>query len=262
MTLVEHLRELRNRLGISLLAVAAAVCVAWFFFQPIYDFLRQPYCDVPSIKSCNLYALGIFDQFRVRLRVSFLAGVVGSAPVWLYELGAFITPALHRKERRYALAFLAASLSLFAVGATFAYLTISRGLSFLLTVGGDGIVQLTSVQDYLSIVTLMLLAFGVAFEFPVILMFLNLVGVLPVERMRGWWRGMIFGIFLVSAVITPSQDAFTFLAMAIPLCLLYGLCIIIATLRERRRRRRAAADPLHRLDDDQTSHVDEEPSRL
>jgi sec-independent protein translocase protein TatC len=262
MSLVEHLRELRNRLAVSLVAIAVGVVVAWFFFSPIYAFLRAPYCRIPSVNGCNLYALDIFAQFRVRLRVSFLAGTVATAPVWLYELGAFITPALHRKERRFALVFLAASLTLFAAGATFAYLTVSRGLEFFLSVGGDGIVTLLSISSYLSFVTLMLLAFGIAFEFPVVLMFLNVVGVMPAARMRAWWRGMVFGIFVASAVITPTQDPFSFLAMALPLCLLYGLCIWLSALRERRKRRREAADPLHRLDDDETSEVDSEPSRL
>ena len=262
MSLVEHLRELRNRLGIALLGIFVGVVAAWFFYQPIYDFLKAPYCEIPSLKTCDLYALNIFDQFKARLRISFMAGTVLAAPVWLYEIGAFITPALHRKERRYAATFLAGSLTLFLVGAGFAYLTIDRGLAFLLTVGGEGIVTLTSIQSYLSFVSLMLLSFGVAFEFPVIILFLHLVGVLPAARMRAWRRGMIFGIFAVAALITPSQDPFTFMIMAVPLCGLYEVVIVFARVRERARRRREAADPLHQISDDETSVVDEEPSRL
>jgi sec-independent protein translocase protein TatC len=263
MALVDHLRELRNRLAISLLAIAVGVVVAYIFWQPIYDFLRAPYCSTTtSGKGCNLYALGIFDQFKVKLRVSFIGGTLLAAPVWLYELGAFITPALHKKEKRYAAGFLACALLLFLAGAVLAYLSIGRGLQFFLTLGGAHIAVILSIQAYLSFVTLMLLAFGIAFEFPVVIVFLNVVGVLPSARMRQWRRGMIFGIFLASAIITPTQDPFTFLAMAIPLCVLYEVCILIARLRERSRRRLEAADPLLSLDPDTPSYVDPRPSSL
>jgi len=257
MSLTDHLRELRNRLAVSLLAIGVCVVVAFVFWEPIYDFLRRPYCATSVGRdNCNLFALGIFDQFKVRLRVSMIAGVVLSAPVWLYEIGAFVTPALHRKERRYAAGFLAASLVLFAAGAVMAYLTIATGLNFLLGVGGGGITTLVSVQSYLSFVTLALTAFGVAFLFPVIVVFLNLVGVFPLARMRAWRRGMIVAIFAGAAVITPSQDPFTFVIMAVPICLLYEVCILIARVRQRGAQRRLAADPLAQLDDDATSPLD------
>ncbi|MCU1589001.1 MAG: Sec-independent protein translocase, TatC subunit [Frankiales bacterium] len=263
MALVEHLRELRNRLAISLVAIAVGVVVAYYLWQPIYDFLREPYCRTSqSGKGCNLYALGIFDQFKVRLRVAFIGGTILASPIWLYELGAFITPALHKKERRYAAGFLVSALLLFLAGTVLAYLSISRGLQFFLTLGGSHIAVILSIQAYLSFVTLMLLAFGIAFEFPVVILFLNVVGVLSAARMREWRRGMIFGIFVASALITPTQDPFTFLAMAIPLCVLYEVCIVIARLRERSRRRLEANDPLASLDPDTPSYVDPRPSSL
>ena len=263
MALVEHLRELRNRMAIALIAIAIGVVVAWYLWQPIYDFLREPYCNTSqSGKGCNLYALGIFDQFKVKLRVAFIGGTILASPVWLYELGAFITPALHKKERRYAVGFLASALVLFLAGTVLAYLSIARGLQFFLTLGGSHVAVILSIQAYLSFVTLMLLAFGVAFEFPVVILFLNVVGVLSPARMRQWRRGMIFGIFVASALITPTQDPFTFLAMAVPLCVLYEGCILIARLRERSRRRREQADPLASLDPDTPSYIDPRPSSL
>ena len=263
MALVEHLRELRNRMAIALVAIAVGVVVAWYLWEPIYDFLRQPYCETSqSGKGCNLYALGIFDQFKVKLRVAFIGGTILASPVWLYELGAFITPALHKKERRYAVGFLVSALLLFLAGTVLAYLSIARGLQFFLTLGGSHIAVILSIQAYLSFVTLMLLAFGIAFEFPVVILFLNVVGVLTPARMRQWRRGMIFGIFVASALITPTQDPFTFLAMAVPLCVLYEACILIARLRERSRRRREQADPLASLDPDTPSYVDTRLSSL
>jgi sec-independent protein translocase protein TatC len=263
MALVEHLRELRNRMAVALIALAIGVVVAWYLWEPIYDFLRQPYCRTSqSGKGCNLYVTGIFDQFKVKLRVAFIGGTLLSSPVWLYEIGAFITPALHKKERRYAAGFLVTALVLFACGTVLAYISIDRGLQFFLSLGGAHISVLLSIQAYLSFVTLMLLAFGVAFEFPVVILFLNIVGVLSATRMRQWRRGMIFGIFVASALITPTQDPFTFLAMAVPLCVLYEGCILIARLRERAARKREAADPFTALDPDTPSYIDPRPSSL
>jgi sec-independent protein translocase protein TatC len=258
MSLSDHLRELRSRLGWSLLAIGAAMVVAFLFWQPVFDFLKQPYCDTAAgaRQDCQLASLGVFDQFKVRLRVSAIAGVVMAAPVWLYQVGAFITPALHRKEKKYAAGFLAASLVLFAVGTVFAYLTIAQGLDFLLRIGGDGIVTVTSVQAYLDFVTLCLLAFGIAFEFPVLVTFLNMLGMFPLAKMRSWRRGMYVGIFAASAAITPSQDPFTFVIMALPICLLYEGCIVLARVRERSARRRRAADPVASLADDEISPLD------
>jgi sec-independent protein translocase protein TatC len=274
MALIEHLRELRNRLGISLLALAVCVIVAFFLREEVFDLIKRPYCETEVAKKaaavngdqCGLYSFGPFEEFAVSLRVSFIAGIIASSPVWLYQLGAFITPALHRREKKYAAAFLGASLVLFATGTVFAYLTISRGLQFLLTVGGDGITNLPSIQSYLSFVTLTLLAFGIAFLFPVIVLFLNFVGIFPSAKMRSWRRGMVVGIAVASAVLTPSQDPFTFMAMALPLYALYEGCIVISRLRERAIRRRRAVEPgaqeLERLGDDETSRIDDGPSPL
>lgn len=255
MPLVEHLRELRNRLGKTLLAITVGIVLAFVFWEPILAFLREPYCRSAGADKCQLYAFGPLEQFAIRLKVSSIAGVVLSAPVWLYQLGAFITPALHRKERRYAAAFLVAATLLFAVGCTFAYLTLDKGLNFLLNVGGDGVVTLVSLKSYLNFVSLTLIAFGVAFLFPVVLVFLNVVGVLQAARMRAWRRGMIVGIAVASAIITPSTDPYTFTFMAAPLYLLYEVCIVIARVRERAVRKRLAHDPLAQLDDDTPSAI-------
>ncbi len=211
---------------------------------------------------CNLYAFGPLEQFSIRLKVSSIAGVVLSAPLWLYQLGAFITPALHRKERRYAAGFLGAGTVLFGAGCATAYLTLDKGLDFLLNVGGDGVVTLTSLKAYLNFVSLTLLAFGVAFLFPVVLVFLNIAGVLPSSRMRAWRRGMIVGIAVVAAVLTPSTDPYTFCFMAVPLYLLYEVCIVLGRVRERAARRRDRADPLHQVGDDEASYVDQRPTPL
>ncbi len=264
MPLVEHLYELRNRLGKALLAIAIGmIAVGFFFYQPVFEFIREPYCRAPAAAdNCALYVRDIFGQFQVRLRIAGIAGTVLTAPVWLYQLGAFITPALHRRERRYAVAFLGSSLVLFGAGVVMAYLTMDKGLQFLLTVGGDGIVSLPDLQSYLGFATITLLAFGFSFLFPVVLVFLNIIGVLSGAQMRKMWRGFIVGIAVFTAFITPSTDPFTFFAMAIPIWMLYGVCIVIAMLVDRRRSARSSLAGLEDLDDDETSPLDSTPSAL
>jgi sec-independent protein translocase protein TatC len=265
MSLAEHVRELRFRLSVSFAAIAVGmVVVGLVSYQPVFDFLREPYCRTRvSGDACNLFVRDILAQFSVRLRVAGIGGTVLAAPIWLYQLGAFITPALHRRERRYAVGFLGASLVLFGTGVTFAYLTLDKGLQFLLTVGGDGLVTLPDLSSYLSFVTLTLFAFGVAFLFPVVLVFLNLVGALSARRMGGMWRAMVIGIAFMSAVLTPSTDPITFLAMAVPVTLLYLLCVGIAWLVDRARRGRTTADAdVAGLADDESSPIDPRPSRL
>jgi len=236
MALADHLRELRNRMLISIAAIVVGIVVAYILWEPIYDFLRAPYCDIShdAKGDCNLYALGIFDQFQIRLRVSFLGGALLSSPVWIFHIGRFLTPAMHRNERRYALAFMSTGLVLFSAGVTLAYLTVARGLEIFLTIGGDNVVPLVSVQSYLSFVTVLMLAFGFAFQFPLVVMFLNMTGALSVTRMRSSRRGVYFGLFALSAILVPTTDPFTFLVMALPMCLLYEVCIVLSRIRERR----------------------------
>ncbi|HVF04905.1 MAG TPA: twin-arginine translocase subunit TatC [Frankiaceae bacterium] len=245
MTLVEHLTELRARMIKSVVALTLATIAAFVFFEPILAFLQRPYCDLPAHLrfppgggDCQLYVTGVLDQFMIRMRVALLAGAVVSAPVWLWQLWQFVTPGLHPRERRWAVPFVAASILLFAGGAVFAYFTLANGLRFLLAVGGGSITSILTVDKYLSFVTLILLAFGVSFEFPLLMIFLNVVGVAPTEKLRRWRRGMFFGLCVFAAVITPSQDPFTFLAMWLPLCLSYEVVILFGRLRDRVRRRR------------------------
>ena len=246
MTLVAHLRELRFRLVVSFTAIAVGVGFAYAFWEPIYNFLRQPYCHTAAGRhDCNLYALGIFDQFHVRLQVSIIAGIILAAPVWLYHIARFLTPALYRRERRYAAGFFLSALILFAAGATMAYLTVSRGLDIFLSLGGGHIVAILSVQSYLSFITVLLVVFGIAFEFPLVVLFLNLTGVLSAQRMRRSRRGVIFALFVISAILTPTTDPFTFLAMAIPLAALYEGCILIARLRARTTHHTNELDQFH-----------------
>ena len=257
MPLVEHLRELRYRLGVALAAVAVVFVVAFVLREQVVDFFSAPYCrlDVAldADGQCVLASFTVTEQFTAVLRSCLIVAVVCSAPVWIYQLGAFLVPALHPHERRYVLGFTVASLLFFAVGCVFAYLVVDRGLELLLGFAGDDVQAVQGVRSYLDFLTAVLLAFGVAFEMPVLVMFLHLVGLLPARRMRDWRRGVVLGIAVFTAVITPTQDPITFLAMGVPLYVLYEICIVLARLRERRRHRRREAEGLAGLDDDETS---------
>ena len=265
MPLTEHLRELRNRLAKALLAFAVGTIICFIFYGPIFDWLIQPYCDLPpktrgdfsaGDQDCQLAFFGVLDAFMIRLKISMIAGAVVSAPVWLYQLWSFITPGLHRHERRWSLTFVSLSLVLFAVGGFCAYLTLSKGLSLLLGFGGDGLVSVLDVNKYLSYVIAMLLVFGLSFELPLLVTMLNLAGVVSTARLRSWRRAEIFLVFVFAAVVTPSQDPFTMLALGLPMTFLYEVALLIGWLNDRRKARRGDTSPYAGLDDDETSPLD------
>ena len=244
MTLIEHIKELRRRLFIALLAIMiVTIVIAVWAYHPIFNFLRHPYCELPPArraggKSCDLIFTHPTDAFFVRLRVSLISGVLFSAPIWLYELWAFITPGLHRNERRWTLAFLASATLLFAAGATMAYLFLRTALDFLLGFGGNGIKSLLTVTDYLSFVTHLLIVFGASFLFPLVIILLNLAGILSAKRLAKHRRIEIFLVFVFAGFVTPSGDPFTMPALAIVLCLFYEGAILFAKWNDRRRARR------------------------
>jgi sec-independent protein translocase protein TatC len=244
MSLAEHLSELRHRLVISAIAVTVATIVAFIFHGSILHVLTHPYCQLPHnyrivSTRCTLFVSGVLDPFTITLKLSLYAGLVLSSPVWLYQMWKFITPGLYSHERRYAYSFVGASTFLFLLGGLFAWLTLEKGLRFLLGFATGGLTSLLSFNSYLSFVTAMILVFAVSFEFPLLVVMLNLVGVLTFERLRRWTRGTIFGIFVFAAVATPSQDPFTMLALAVPMCVLYGGAMLFAYLHDRRKARNA-----------------------
>jgi sec-independent protein translocase protein TatC len=258
MPLVEHIRELRRRLLVSVACIFVGVIACYVLWEPLFHFLREPYCHANPRRSCDLIVTGVFDAFNTRMRIAFIGGIVATAPIWLYQLGAFITPALHKHEKRYAGGFLGGALVLFLAGVTLGFLSVGHGLKILLHVAGPGVQNLLTLDKYFSFLTLMLLLFGVAFEFPVVVVFLNLVGLLTFDRMMRWQRGMVFCLFLAAAVLTPSTDPFTFLFLGGALVVLWELCVAAAWVRSRRRRK----SPEELLDPDTPSYVDTTPSQL
>jgi len=262
MSLFDHLAELRNRLfKASLSLVIAFSLTATVLYDPVFSILTKPYCNLPADLrggtgqgDCTLITLGVAEPFLLRLRISLICAVLLAAPFWLYQLWAFITPGLHAKEKRFAVPFVLTSTFLFGLGSLFAYLTLDRGLNFLLGFGGEQLTTLLQADRYLNYVIFVLIAFGVSFQFPLLLVFLELVGVVDDIKLRRWRRGMIFGIAVFTAVITPSQDPFTFFAMAAPMYAFYEIVVVYARFRGRARRRRAVDAP--QWDDDETSPID------
>ena len=260
MPLLEHVLELRRRLTIVILSVIIATIVMWFVFNPVWDFLKQPYCRLPqdhrfsaSADDCTLFVTGIFEGFNIRLKVSFILGLVVSSPIWLYQIWAFVVPGMRQQERKWTVAFLSAAVPLFVGGAALAYFTLDKGLAFLLGVNANDVQALITVSSYLGFALAMLLIFGVSFEFPLVVILLNFMGVLTYERLRSWWRGMVLGIFIFAAVATPSADPLTMTALAVPMCLLYWLAAGVAKLHDSRKAKRDAETSFAGLSDDEAS---------
>lgn len=231
MTLVEHLSELRTRLIVAVLAVLVCAVVVFFLYNPLLRLILAPYKDVTG--SDVLYIRSPLEGFAARLKVAGYGGLLLASPVVLWQIWRFVTPGLHKNERRLAVPFIVSSILLFFGGAVLAYLTFPQALGFLVSISGQNVETLFSPLEYVTFWLKVVLAFGIAFEFPVMLVFLQLVGVATPRRLLGWWRQAIVGVFAAAAVITPSQDPITMLAMAVPMCLLYFAAIGVGKLLRR-----------------------------
>lgn len=258
MTLGEHLRELRSRLVKSLLAIAVGMVVGWIWYAEIFAFLSAPIEQVISQaqaegRDVQVVVLGITDPFTLQVKISAVVGVVLASPIWLYQLWRFITPGLHRHERRTAYMFVAASLPLFLAGIAVAYLVLPKGLELLFGFTPQNVGNYVEVNRYLSFFLRTALVFGIGFLAPLVIVALNMVGVLSGKRLRSWWRGMIFGVFVFAAVATPSGDPITLLVLAAPMLVLIGGAIVFALLNDRRRARRGAEPDYDTWGDDETS---------
>ncbi|GAA3378051.1 twin-arginine translocase subunit TatC [Streptomyces sannanensis] len=268
MPLADHLRELRNRLAKALFAILVCAVLAAFFYKGIVEVITKPVkqsvgCDrafselaSASDGTCGRITMsGLMGPFTLMIKVSLMAGVVMACPVWLYQLWAFIAPGLHRHEKRYSLAFVAAGFPLFVAGGWFSYHVLPAAAEVLLDFTPDGVENFLPLDELLDLVTRMVIVFGLSFELPLLLVLLNLGGVLAGRRMLGWWRGMIMGVTVFSAFATPTVDPVSMLSLAAPIVLLYFIAVGFALLNDRRRAAREAAGPA----DDEASDLDLTP---
>ena len=230
---IEHFAELRRRFLISAVAVVIAGAVMFVLSDSVIRFLVTFYRDATHGRRNALVFTGPADGFVTRLKVATYGGIVLALPVWLYQLWRFITPGLTKRERNYAVPFVVSAMTLFAIGAAVALLTLEPALKFLIDVGGSAQTPLFTADRYLSLVSLMIVAFGLSFEFPVVLVFLLLVGVIHTRQLRNIRRWAIVGIVTFAAVITPSQDPYSLFFMAVPMYVFYEASIVVGRVLKR-----------------------------
>lgn len=249
MTLTEHLAELRMRIIRSGLAVIVGVVVVVLAWEFVFDVLTRPYaklCDRrgdgycgdaydPATGVVKLHILDPVEGLAVRFRVGFYGGIVLASPVLLWQTWKFVVPALHKNEKKYALGFVLSSLVLFVLGGFIAFTTLERALEFLIDWAGQDVEQVFRVDAYIRLVTLMVVAFGIGFTIPVMLVFLQLLGVLGWRTLLGVWRYAIVGTFVLAALITPSGDPISLLALSVPMVLLYFVAVLIGRVFQRKR---------------------------
>jgi sec-independent protein translocase protein TatC len=265
MPLVEHLRELRSRLVKAVLGIVVGAVIAWFFYDFLFDLLREPFDKFQAtargrgLIPPQLAFRGVTDPFFMQVKVSVAAGVILSCPIWLYQIWAFITPGLHRNERRWSLLFLGTAIPLFLSGIVVCYLVLPKGLQILLGFTPEGVANLPDVPTYLNFVIRMVLVFGLGFELPLFVVLLTAAGVVSWRTLRGWTRIMIFGVFVFAAVATPTGDPITMLFLATPLLVLLVAALFVAWMIDRRRRRSLGEPDYDKLDDDEVSSLDDHP---
>ena len=237
MSLRDHLRELRRRVLLSLVGLAIGAVVGWIVYSPVFDALQRPLVRLASERG-GLIAVnfaGIATSFDMRIKISLFLGVLLSSPWWVYQLWSFVTPGLTKRERRYAIGFVAAGAPLFLLGAFLAWLVLPNAVAILTNFTPKGATNLIDAQVYLSFVMRVVLAFGLAFLLPVLMVALNFAGLVSAKAWARGWRWAVLGIFVFAAVMTPTPDAITMLLVAIPMCGLYFGAVGICAWRDRRR---------------------------
>jgi sec-independent protein translocase protein TatC len=240
MTLTEHLGELRVRIIRSALAVAVGMVIIVAFYDQVLEFLKQPYVDLCEQKPATfcdpeLNTFSPTEGLATRLRVGMYGGIVAALPVLLWQIWRFVVPALNAKEKKYAIPFVASSLVLFSAGGVLAYLTVDRALEFLISWAGEDVNQIFSVSSYVSLIGLMIFAFGIGFLLPVLLVFLQLANAVSPGRLLGSWRYALVGIFFLAAMITPSGDPITLMMLGVPMMVLYFVAVLIGWIIVRKR---------------------------
>lgn len=270
MPLMEHLYELRNRLFVALcgIVIGGVLGFVWWGVSPfglpsLGDLITRPYCGLPETLrltptpgKCQLLQTSPFEVFTLRMQVALAAGAVLTAPIWLYQVWAFITPGLHAKERKFGVTFVIASSVLFATGAVLAYYVVPEGLSFLANLGAGQFITALTGQAYVGFLLTMLAVFGLTFELPLLVVMLNRVGVLPYAKLKRWQRGILFGLFVLAAVATPGSDPISMVALAVALIVLFEVSVLIARAHDRAVARQRAEQGLDDLDPDQPSPLD------
>jgi sec-independent protein translocase protein TatC len=241
MPLMDHLRELRRRLFIAVVAILVGTIAGWIAYPQVFEFVKQPYVEgiAPLLSRSGFDATlvlsgGIGSAFSFRLKVALVLGLLLSSPVWVWEIWAFILPALHRSERRWAYILTGAGVPLFLGGVTVGYLVLPKGIQVLVSFAPESIHVLLNLGDYLSFMLRTVLVFGVAAQIPLVVVLLNRIGAVSARQLASARPWTILGIFVFAAIATPSTDPLTMLFLAVPMTVLYLVSEAIARLTERR----------------------------
>ena len=260
MTVVDHLAELRIRLIKSILALVVGGLACWILYPFILDLLLRPYCQTFPVEQrigsglfgpngrCSLFVTDPLEPFSVRLTVAGYGGLTVSMPIVLWQVWQFVAPGLYKHEKRYALPFVVFGATLFACGVALAYWSLPRALGFLALIGGTDLVSIFSPQRYIGFVIKMMVAFGVAFQFPIVLIALQVVGLITNRTLRNNRSYALVCITILVAVITPSGDPFTLLVLAVPMYAFYEISILYGIITQRRgmKERRRGKDAITR----------------
>ena len=242
MSLLEHFAELRSRLFKIALSIVIFSSLGWFYYDKILRVLSKPVCDLkgaPSLESCGkLYINGVLGPIDLKFKISIIIGAIISSPIWIYQFWAFISPALHKKEKRNSIIFLIAAIPFFSIGTFIGYKILPFAVRVLLGFTPSNIENLIKFDDYLNFISQLIIVFGFAFELPVFLIALNFAGILSGKSILKPWRFAVFGIMLFAAVFTPTGDPFTMLLLAIPLIILYFVSGGVSLINDRRKAKR------------------------
>ena len=263
MPLLEHLAELRNRLLKAAITLVIGMIIALVYSNQTWHLVTRPFCEavIRGQTGCHqagdqLVVNGVFEGFFIRVKIAFFIGLIGSSPVWLYQLWAFIAPGLYSREKKWAYIFTGTAVPLFLGGAALAYVVMDKGLHYLLGLTPDGVLNLPSVDTYLSYFVGMIVGFGIAFELPLVMIMLNLAGILTHERFRRWRKMLIFAVFLIAGIANPSPDPWTMLILG-------GMCVVLVEVAEvfvyfnDKRRARRNPSPYADLADNEASPLDD-----
>ena len=258
MSLPDHLRELRSRVFKSTLAIIVGTIIGWIFYQQIFDFLAKPINDVVEEaraqgREVTLTITDVAGAFTLQIKVALVAGVILASPVWIYQLWRFVTPGLHRHERRWALLFVGIATPLFLAGVAMAYYVLPGALGILFDFTPESVANFLPVDAYFAFFTRVVLVFGVGFLTPLLIVALNLFGVLTGKALLGWWRGIIFGVFVFAAIATPTADPVNLMMLAAPVLILVGAALIFCFINDKRRARKGASEEFAQWGDDETS---------
>lgn len=261
MSLGEHLTELRNRLMICAVTVLVLAIVGWFLFPYVFDALKRPFTIAAAQGlQADLNFQGVGTGLNVRLQLSAYVGLILSSPMIMLQTWLFVMPGLHKNERRYALGFFGAAIPLFFLGCAAGYWAVNQLIPVLLsfTPQSDQVEQLIRYDEYLALLVKTMLAFGIAFVIPVVMVVLNLMGLIRGRTMLKGWRWIIFISFLFTAVMVPTPEPLTLIAMSGSIASLFFGAIVIAMLNDRRRDKREGTSQ----DVDRASRIDDAPAPI